>query len=100
MTSSIDGPSLPQLATLSEQSAAGVQSSRAPMKMSVGIPGRAPASRHGGLNAAAARNRKLLGGSNSSNALVSATKSGTQAPAEKPTAATRRGSTKVWPARK
>ena len=66
------------------------------MNMSVGILGRATECRHGGLNAAAARNRKLLGRTNGSNELVSATKRVTQAPAEKPTAATRCGSTKVW----
>jgi hypothetical protein len=38
----------PQLAILLEQSAAGVQSSRAPTKMSMGIPGRAMACLHGG----------------------------------------------------
>ena len=65
-----------------------------------GIPGRAMACLHGGLNAAAARNRKLLGGANSSNELGSAAERATQPPAEKPTAATRCGSTKVWPARK
>src|SRR5689334_16470063 len=94
--SSTGGPSVPQLATLLEQSAAGVQSSRSPMKISVGIPGRAAATRHGGLNAAAARNCKLLDGSNSSNAFGSATERVTQAPAEKPTTPTRCGSTKVW----
>src|SRR3954452_20407640 len=98
--SSTGGPSLPQLAVLSEQSAAGVQSSRAPMKMSVGISGRAMACLHGGLNATAARNRKLLAGAKCSNELGSATERATRAPAEKPTAATRDGSTKLWAARK
>ena len=70
------------------------------MKMSVGIPGRAMACLHGGLNAAAARNRKLPSGTNCSNELVSATERVTLAPAEKPTTATRCGSTKVWRARK
>jgi hypothetical protein len=51
------------------------------MKMSVGIPGRAMACLHGGLNAAAARNRKLLGGARCSNELGSAADRVTQPPA-------------------
>src|SRR5262245_18830086 len=43
---------------------------------------------------------KLFGRTNSSNEFASATKRVTQPPCEKPTAATRCGSTKVWRARK
>ena len=53
---STGGPSLPQSATLLEQAVAGVQSSRSPMRMSVGISGRAAVMMQGGLNATAARN--------------------------------------------
>jgi hypothetical protein len=71
------------------------------MRMSVGIKGRAPASLHGGLNATAARNFKLLGRTNSLNkSLLSDTKRAVQPPFEKPTMATRCGSTKVCPAKK
>src|SRR3954469_2102741 len=97
MTSSIDGPSLPQLATLSAQSAAGVQSSSAPMKISARTPhcllaGRVERSRRAEPQVAFSDERfERIGLRNGE---------GDQAPAEKPTTATRSGSTKLWRARK
>src|SRR5262249_9465120 len=69
--------------------------------MIVGIKGRAPASLHGGLNATAARNFKLLGRSNSLNEeLLSDNARAVQAPFEKPPAATPPRSMKVALAKK
>src|SRR4029450_11941776 len=93
-------PPVRQASIFSEQYAAGVHWSRAPIRMSVGITRRPTTGLHKGLNATTARNPKLLGRTNSSNELASATNRLTQPPWEKPTAATRSGSTKVWAVKK